>query len=425
MSQSPLRILVVLPMYGGSLPIGRYCAKALESLGHTVRLFDASFFYPTFNGLHNLGLSPAQGVQLERSFLQVVGQAIWAQAQSLEPHLVLAMAQAPVSRTLLQRFTRAGVRTAMWFVEDHLVFNYWRDYAPLYDVFAVIQKEPFLSMLAALGQKRVMYLPLAALPEFHQPLALSPAERREYGADISFLGAGYPNRRLAFRPLAGRNFKIWGSDWEGESLLAAHVQRQGARISEEESVRVYNATTINLNLHSSIQDGDLVSHGDFVNPRTFELAAMGAFQLVDRRTLMDGLFAADELAIIDSIEELYSAIDFYLVHPEERRTISARSRSRVLREHTYEKRMLSLLTYMEAALGPWRTAEPEQTDRQTSDDALDPVLREALARLLRKLGLGNQASLDDVLTRLRQQTGALDELEASLLFLDAWRRQYL
>ncbi|WP_302580388.1 DUF3880 domain-containing protein, partial [uncultured Desulfovibrio sp.] len=268
MPATPLRILVILPMYGGSLPIGRYCAAALRSLGHTTRLFEAPMLYPAFTGLKGLGLTPAQTAPLENSFFQVVSQAIWAQVQSLEPHLVLALAQAPVSRSLLQRLRRAGVRTVMWFVEDHKVFSYWRSYAPLYDAFAVIQKEPFLSELARVNQPRALYLPLAALPEFHKPLKLSPAEQKEYGSDIAFLGAGYPNRRLAFRPLAGRDFKIWGSDWEGESLLSGNIQRQGTRVNEEESVKVYNAARVNLNLHSSLQGGDLVSHGDFVNPRT-------------------------------------------------------------------------------------------------------------------------------------------------------------
>lgn len=35
-----LRILVVLPLYGGSLPIGRYCASALGELGHMVDVFE-------------------------------------------------------------------------------------------------------------------------------------------------------------------------------------------------------------------------------------------------------------------------------------------------------------------------------------------------------------------------------------------------
>ena len=113
MPATSLRILVILPMYGGSLPIGRYCASALRGLGHTVRLFEAPLLYPAFTGLKGLGLTPAQTVPLENSFLQVVSQAIWAQVQSLEPHFVLALAQAPMSRSLLQRLRRAGVRTAM------------------------------------------------------------------------------------------------------------------------------------------------------------------------------------------------------------------------------------------------------------------------------------------------------------------------
>ncbi|MGE9986044.1 CgeB family protein [Desulfovibrio sp. SGI.169] len=422
MPVTPLRILVILPMYGGSLPIGRYCAAALRSLGHTARLFEAPMLYPAFTGLKGLGLTPAQTAPLENSFFQVVSQAIWAQVQSLEPHLVLALAQAPASRTLLQRLRRAGVRTAMWFVEDYRVFSYWRSYAPLYDVFAVIQKEPFLSELAQIRQPRALYLPLAALPEFHKPLKLSQAEQKEYGSDIAFLGAGYPNRRQAFRPLAGRNFKIWGSDWEGESLLSANIQRQGARISEEESVKVYNAAQVNLNLHSSLQGGDPVSHGDFVNPRTFELAAMGAFQLVDQRSLLGELFTPDELATFTSMNECYARIDYFLAHPEERAAYARRARERTLRDHTYELRMTALLEYLEAELGSWPRRDEAVRD---APPELDPQLLEELAQLTRRLGLGPHASFDDVLARLREQSGALNELETSLLFLDEWRGQYL
>ena len=387
MPATSLRILVILPMYGGSLPIGRYCASALRGLGHTVRLFEAPLLYPAFTGLKGLGLTPAQTVPLENSFLQVVSQAIWAQVQSLEPHFVLALAQAPMSRSLLQRLRRAGVRTAMWFVEDYRIFNYWRTYAPLYDAFAVIQKAPFLSELARIGQAHALY----------------------------------PNRRLAFRPLAGRDFKIWGSDWEGESLLAGNIQRRGARISEEESVKVYNAARVNLNLHSSLQGGDLVGHGDFVNPRTFELAAMGAFQLVDQRSLLGELFAPDELATFTSMNEFYAGIDHFLAHPEEREAYARRARERTLREHTYERRMDALLDYLEAELGPWPQSGPEQA----APPELGPQLREELAQLMRKLGLGPHAAFDDVLARLREQSGALSDLETSLLFLDEWRGQYL
>ncbi|MDR2820263.1 MAG: glycosyltransferase [Desulfovibrio sp.] len=421
MPDSSLRILVVLPMYGGSLPIGRYCATALRGMGHSVRIFEAPFLYPGFTGLQNLNLPSSDTAQLEKSFLQVVSQAVWAQVQSIEPQLVLAMAQAPLNRALLQRLRHAGIRTAMWFVEDYHIFTYWQLYAPLYDVFAIIQKEPFISKLKAAGQSRSLYLPLAALPGFHKPLALTEKEKREYGADIAFLGAGYPNRRLAFRRLAGRDFKIWGSDWEGESLLLKHIQRNGARIHEDESVKIYNATRINLNLHSSLQTDELVSHGDFVNPRTFELAAMGAFQLVDTRSLLGELIADDELATFASVEELYGRIEYFLSRPEERAAYAQKAQARVLREHTYVHRMTALLEYMEESLGPW----PKIHEDKNAQPEFMPEFQEELEQLRHTLGLGPHASFDDVIARLREQRGCLNDAETALLFLDEWRKQYL
>lgn len=411
-----LRILVVLPIYGGSLPIGRYCAHALRDLGHSVRVFDVSRLYPAYLAVRDLDVRPSGQVTLVKSFLRFVSQAAWIQAEEQKPQIVLALAQAPLDRHVLMRMRQAGMRTVMWFVEDRQVLTYWQSVAPEYDAFAVIQKEPFLSELAKIGQKHAFYLPLAALPDFHRPLALASHEKKEYGSAISFLGAGYPNRRIAFRPLAERDFKIWGSDWDGEAVLAANIQRNGARIDEEESVKIYNSAEINLNLHSSLQTDSLVSGGDFVNPRTFELAAMGAFQLVDERALMRELFEPDELATFKTEKELYEKIDYFLAHPEERAAYANRARERALRDHTYQQRMQTLVDYMERNFGPW----PEETPGPD----LEPELAEKVSKLAVRLGLAPDASFEDVVARLRRQSGKLDELETAILFLDEWRKQY-
>lgn len=413
-----LRILVVLPMYGGSLPIGEYCASALRDLGHSVRVFEAPLFYSAFTALKELALAPDQTARLENSFLQVVGQAIWAQVEGFEPHLVLAMAQAPMSRLLLQKIRSAKIKTAMWFVEDYAIFQYWQSYAPLYDLFAVIQKEPFFDLLKEVGQEKVIYLPLAALPKVHQPLELTEAEKQEYGASISFFGAGYPNRRLAFHALANRDFKIWGCDWDGEDILAKNIQRGGIRIDAKESIKIANASTINLNLHSSLKSDQLVSHGDFVNPRTFELASMGAFQLIDKRSLLPELFAEDELATFSTLEEMYQKIDYFSTHAEERQQYCAKARARVLKEHTYQQRMQSLLDAFEEYFGPW-------ADTQSVEMSIVPEsLQAELVPLLANLGLGPNANFLDVSDALRRRSGELSEIETALLFLDEWRKQY-
>lgn len=412
------RILVVLPMYGGSLPIGRYCGNALRELGHVVEYFEAPDFFDAFSALKTLRVGTDRLDYLENSFLQVVSQAILAKVESFGPDLVLAMAQAPLSRQALKRLRRDKVPTAMWFVEDREVFPYWKAFAPLYDVFAVIQKGDFARQLADLGQPNSLYLPLAADPGVHRPLELSPVERRKYGSELSFVGAGYPNRRLAFRRLAGHDLRIWGNDWDGETALAPYLQRDGARIDTEEVVRIFNATTINVNLHSSVRPGTMVGDGDFVNPRTFELAACGAFQLVDRRALLPELFDEGELALFSDVDELLDSVEFYRAHPGKRAEVAARGRARVLAEHTYAHRMRTLL----------RHASGLMPDREIPIDdwraRIAPHLRDEVEALLLKLQLAPTVSFEDLVWTLRSREGSLTRLETAILFLDEWKKLY-
>lgn len=412
------RILVVLPLYGGSLPIGRYCGNALRELGHVVEYFEAPDFFGAFSALKTLRVGTDRLDYLENSFLQVVSQAILAKVETFAPDLVLSMAQAPLSRQALKRLRRDKVATAMWFVEDHEVFPYWKAFAPLYDLFAVIQKGDFPAQLAALGQPNSMYLPLAADPQVHRPLTLSSVERRKYGSELSFVGAGYPNRRLAFRQLSNYELRIWGNDWDGETTLAPYLQRGGERIETDEVVRIFNATTINVNLHSSVRPGVLVGDGDFVNPRTFELAACGAFQVVDRRALLPELFAEGELALFSDMSELVQAIEFYRASPEARAEVAGRGRARVLAEHTYAHRMQTLLQRA-AGLMP-----DKQVAAHGWQAEIPPHLRSELDALLARLELAPSVSFDDLVWTVRSQQGRLDRLETAILFLDEWKKQY-
>jgi spore maturation protein CgeB len=416
-----LRVLVVLPLYGGSLPVGRFCAAALRRLGHLVEVFEAPDFHASYQALERLRVTSDRLQYLENSYLQVLAQAVLAKVETCEPDLVLALAQAPLTIQALKRLRRDKVATAMWFVEDSRLFTYWQAFAPHYDLFAVIQKDPFLGQLEALSQANALYLPLAADPEFHRPLDLTPAQRKEFGASVAFMGAGYPNRRQAFRKLLRPGFKIWGTEWEGDHVLWPHVQRQGARISSEDCVAIFNATDVNLNLHSSIQAERTVTCGDFINPRTFEVAACGAFQLVDRRALMAESFAEDELATFTSLSELAEKIDYFLEHPEERQAYAARSRARVLAEHTYDRRMDALLDFAASRLKGW----PRPRRQAAALDAnLPEDLRKDLESLLERLGLPADVGFDDLVQAVRQQQGRLSDLDTAVLFLDEWKKLY-
>lgn len=413
------RILVVLPLYGGSLPIGRYCASAFRNLGCLVDVFEAPSFFSAFDAVRQLRVASDRYDYLKNSFLQLMGQAILAKVEQFKPDLVFCMAQAPMTRQTLTRLRKDGIPTAMWFVEDYRLLPYWRAYAPLYDVFAVIQKEPFFSELASAGVANSLYLPMAADPEIHKPLELSVVEKKRFGAQLSFMGAGYPNRKTAFRAFIQRGLKIWGTEWEGDSILKPLVQMEGKRITTEESVAIFNAAEINLNLHSSIHATPPVQKGDFVNPRTFEIAACRAFQLVDKRDLLPELFAEDELATFSSLEELKDKTAYFLAHPEERQTYAEKAYARVLQDHTYTARMRTLLNFTKERLA-WQKKAPEQF---WPDDLPEPM-RDELTALYEAMQLPADAPFADVVTAIRGKAGELTPLETSVLFLDEWKRQY-
>ncbi|MDR1242920.1 MAG: glycosyltransferase [Deltaproteobacteria bacterium] len=417
------RVLVVLPLYGGSLPVGRYCAAALRDNGCLVEVFEAPAFFGSFEALKGLQVRRERLDYLENSYLALVGEAVLAQVERFAPDLVLAMAQAPLSRKTLARLKHDGVPTAMWFVEDYRLFVYWRSFATCYDFFAVIQREPFLRELADLGVRNALYLPLAALPELHRPLegeALSAADRQRFGADVSFMGAGYPNRRRAFRELTGYDFKIWGTEWDDDAFLEAHLRMKGERISPEDAVRIFNAAKINLNLHSGIKAEPAVTRGDFINPRTFEIACCGAFQLVDERTLLPELFAEDEIGSFSTLEDLKNKLDYYLQRPEEREAIAERGRARVLKEHTYQARMKTLLDFVAGRLPDWPAMRPYTG----WGEDLEPELCTRLEALMETLQLPAGADFETVIAALRGRSGKLSSLESALLFLDEWKKQY-
>ena len=410
-----LRVLVVSAVTGGSYPMAQYCGRAIQELGHEVAVLDLA---PFAGGLHAIPtFSPKRPARraLQESFTRFLGSGVVATAEALEPDLVLALAQAPLDPTTLADLRARGFLTALWFVEDHRLFEYWREVAPHYDHVFAIQQGPFLDEAQRLTNGRAGYLPCAADPQVHRPLVLTAAERAELGAPVGFVGAGYFNRRIAFRPLLELGLKIWGTEWDGGGQVEAAVQRAGARISTEDSVRIFNATDVNLNLHSSTYVDGVDPRGDFVNPRTFELAAAGAFQLVDRRTLLPPLLVPEtEVVTFTEARELPELVRWWLAHPEERARVAAAGRARVRGAHTYRHRMETLLETVCARDVERLQARPHA---ETVGDVAAAEGDTPLGRLLAELPPAVPFKLDDVVGAILRREGDLSDAESTLMFL--------
>jgi len=100
--------------------------------------------------------------------------------------------------------------------------------------------------------------------------------------------------------------------------------------------------------------------------------------------------------------------------------MAEKTRTRVLADHTYQHRMRSLLDTIRAARPDW----PAPRRRLALPDHAPEELRREIERLLTSLNLPADVDFADLITRIRQQSGQLNSLETSLLFLDEWRKQY-
>jgi spore maturation protein CgeB len=257
-------------------------------------------------------------------------------------------------------------------------------------------------------------------------LELTREEREEYGSDVSFVGAGYANRREIFPRLVGQDwtFKLWGNVWHGATDLTSVLQRNGARVDTDTCLKIFNASAVNLNLHSWAGTG-LDPEGDFVNPRAFELAACGAFQLADRRSLMPDLFAGNEIATLSSPEALPAEITRWLHEPAQRVAMAAQARQRVLAEHTYQHRMRDLLSCIGVA-SPDRIGSILRGDRQAeslASAATDSF--PSLASTLRTFPSTQRVELKQLAAQIRSRgpMGTLSREDLMLLMLDEYRSE--
>ncbi|MBH0193109.1 MAG: glycosyltransferase [Nitrospira sp.] len=419
-----LHVAVVGPIYGGSLPIARYAVTALEALGHRVSWIDHSVHRSSYDALGTY--REARHSQIMQGRLaEILSLSTITRLAEDPPDLVLAIAQAPLTLAVLEHLRKKKFLTAMWFVENYRHLTYWQQLASGYDHWFVIQQGACLEAFTRAGARSVGYLPMAADPAIHKPLVLTEAERTEYGADVSFVGAGYQNRRaLLPRWLSDEwTFRLWGNEWEGADDLASVLQRGGARIDTETCMKVFNASAVNLNLHSCGSDR-LDPDADFVNPRTFELAACGAFQLSDERSLFPDLFTDQEVVRFRSVEDVPTLIRCWLKDPDRRRAVAEAARRRVLRDHTYEHRMKNLLT----AIGvrqPDRIGSLLRGDRDAGILAARAGSVPELSKLLRQFPPGQRVELKDVAAGIRA-TGAGRELkreELLVLLLDSYRAE--
>jgi spore maturation protein CgeB len=278
------------------------------------------------------------GLQFSKAFFRLFNRRALRAARRLRPDLVIVSGSNwyLVPDTLRRLKREFGCRVVL--NEQHLqVFRWYQaESLCMYDhVFT--QDSALVPLLrSASAAKSVSLLGPACDPIEHRTLPLSRSEQEDLGADLAYVGWGYPNRLRLFEQLLDFDFRLWGIGWEASRTLVRHFRPEA--VHGVKKTKIYNATRVSLNLQSTKYQVDGVTC------RPFEIAACGGFCLSEPKKDLGSYFhLGEELVVFEDVEDLKLKLTHYLRHDDERREIAARGRARVLREHTYEHRVREML----------------------------------------------------------------------------------
>jgi spore maturation protein CgeB len=270
-----------------------------------------------------LALSESRLVRLAREFAPDL--VLVTCIADLRPHVVAGL--------------RAGNAHAKVFgvFSDHIA-NFGRGYFFASDYDALFFKDRYIvdKLRAKLGWTHVHYLPQACDRVLHVNVPLFSEDLARYGCDIALAGNPYLFRNESLRPLIGRDMKIWGPPPPAWLSHPAARHFTGVYVSGAEKCKAMLASRVVLNQNHY---GEIAG----TNKRTFEVAAIGAFQLTDTPAIRDVFDPETEVAYFETQKEMLERVDEFLAQPDRRASMAAKAQIRAHAEHTYEHRWVAHL----------------------------------------------------------------------------------
>jgi len=334
-----MKILFATPGHLKTVPMDRFCVDALLALGHDVLRFDNR---PSLSDKLSEKAGRFLGNPRAEEYAATNGK-LRRFIEAEQPDLFLALFGFDISAETLRYLRAAGIPSACWWINDPFQFERSLKKAVHYD-FVFSNSAGSVQAYRNAGVTNAFFLPTACDPAVHRPVAPKP----EYASDVCFAGDWSPIREEFLGHLAKEfDVKIFGP-WKkklssGSPLIKSHLQ--DGFFKPDEMACMFCSAKVVFNIHTWYGKFD---HG--VNPRLFEAAGCGAFQVVDWKQEIPRLFdCRKEVACYQTLEDLFDITRKALKGDAARNDAAAAAHATAYREHTYRHRMEKLLTLVEEA----------------------------------------------------------------------------
>ncbi len=329
-----MKILLIAPRNLKTVPMSNFAFIALQNLGHSVSIefYNESLWEKFLSSIY-------KKIGNEEIYVSA-NKRIRKRLLSYTPDLLFAIYGIHISKETLFFAKKMNIKTACWWLNDPFQFNRGLKLAENYEYwFSNSQK--CAEIIQSKFNIKSHFLPTACEPQTHKKIL----KNQKFSCDICFAGDWSKSREkmLSFLISKGFNIKIYGP-WERKLNKDSPLFRYliPGFFTPNQMTEYFNNAKIVLNHHTWFKKS---SHG--VNPRLFEAAACEAVQVVDFKNEIPSLFVIDEEIITyTNISQLPAILNSLISDSNKRQKIANKAKTRALKDHTYEKRMGQMLSFI-------------------------------------------------------------------------------
>lgn len=173
------------------------------------------------------------------------------------------------------------------------------------------------------------YLPAAFNTEVHTPGAPDPSKSH----DVFFVGSWFEERRRLLERLQQSGIDL---QWLGHDL----TDQPKAIIDNATAAAYYRSACVSLNIHRA----DPTAYAESLNPRAYEIAACGGFQLMDdSRAERFDVFGDDVPTFrAGNADDLVRQTRYWMTHPDQRDRV-AQAMHAAVQPHNWTQRISTVL----------------------------------------------------------------------------------